>query len=253
MATSPSIMFIHGMYLNGSSWDAWVALAEKRGYAASAPSWPFHDGTPPDLRAHIDPALGHLTFGAVIEHLKKLIDGMPERPLLVGHSIGGLAVQKLVNDGYATAAVSISSAPPAGVISLSPTFFRANWPHTNPFAGARAIEMTRERFHYTFCNTMTRPESDAAWEQYVVPESRNVPRSTLTAQGRVDFAKDHVPLLMLAGDSDHLTPAPMIRANAARYRQPVEYREFAGRSHFICNQDGWEEIAELSFDWLADK
>jgi pimeloyl-ACP methyl ester carboxylesterase len=244
------ILFIHGMYLNASSWDPWIAAAAKRGFDGSAVSWPFHSGQPAELRAHSDPALGSLTFGDVTTALKAHIDTLPERPVLVGHSIGGLAVQKLVNDGYARAGVSISPAPPQGVLSLSPTFFRANWPHINPFAGSRPVTMTKQRFQFTFCNTMTRAESDAAFERYVVPESRNVPRSTLGAQGHVDFAKPHVPLLLMAGASDHLTPVEMIRVNAKRYGPDLELREFSHRSHFLCNQDGWQEIAENAFDWI---
>jgi len=146
--------------------------------------------------------------------------------------------------------VAISSAPPQGVLSLAPDFVRANWPHLNPFAGNRSIRMTKPRFHYTFATTMTRAESDAAFDELVVPESRNVPRSTLTAQSRIDFSAEHVPLLMLAGDTDHLTPDALIRTNAARYRQSVEVRTFAERAHFICNQPGWEEVADASFDFL---
>ena len=65
----------------------------------------------------IDPALGALTVGAVIDHLNAFIDALPERPILIGHSIGGLAVQKLVNDNDASVRVAISSAPPQGVFS----------------------------------------------------------------------------------------------------------------------------------------
>src|SRR5664279_2512220 len=139
------------MYLNGPSWAQWIERARGRGFDAVAPSWPFHDGDPAALRETFDPALGHLTFGEVVASLKKVIDALPERPLLIGHSVGGLAAQKLVADGYARAAVAISSAPPQGVLSLAPDFFRANWPHINPFAGSRPIRMTKPRFHYTFC------------------------------------------------------------------------------------------------------
>jgi pimeloyl-ACP methyl ester carboxylesterase len=240
------------MYLNGRSWQPWVERAGARGFDTVAPSWPFHDGDPVELRDAVNPALGRLTFGDVVASLKRVIDELPERPLLIGHSIGGLVAQKLASDGYARAAVAVSSAPPQGVLSLAPDFFRANWPHVNPFAGASPIRMTKPRFHYTFCTTMTRAESDSAYDAFVVPESRNVPRSTLTAQAHIDFAVDHVPLLMLAGDTDHLTPEALVRKNAARYRQPVEVRSFVGRSHFICNQPGWEEVADAAFEWLED-
>jgi alpha-beta hydrolase superfamily lysophospholipase len=250
VSSRPTIVFIHGMYLNRLSWQPWVDRAAARGFDAIVPCWPFHDGPPAVLRDIIPPQLGLLTFGDVISSLKEAIGDLPERPLLVGHSIGGLAVQKLLGDGYGRAGVAISSAPPQGVMSFAPDFFRANWPHINPFAGNRPIRMTKARFHYTFCTTMTRAESDAAFDELVVPESRNVPRSTLTSQAHVDFAVDHLPLLMLAGDTDHLTPEALVRKNAARYRRPVEVRSFAGRAHFICNQPGWEEVADATFEWL---
>lgn len=252
MSHLPPILFVHGMYMNAHSWKPWIARATQRGLVATAVSWPFHQGEPEERREHIDPRLGRLTFGAVVASLKAHIDDMPEQPILIGHSIGGLAVQKLINDGYGRAGVAISPAPPLGVVSLAPDFFKANWPHLDPFAGDRPIIMTRERFHYTFCTTMTREESDEAYDLYVVPESRNVPRSTLTTQARVDFAKDHVPLLLMAGDTDHLTPAAMIHRNARRYELLVEVREFPHRSHFICNQDGWEEVADAAFDFVSE-
>ena len=253
MPTTSTIVFVHGMYLNGRSWAPWLELASARGYVGHAPSWPYRNGDPAALRRTSDPRLGRLTFGAITRHLKAFIDTLPERPILVGHSIGGLLVQKLLGDGYGAAAVAISSAPPLGVLSADRHFWRANFPHVNPFAGNRPVVMTKDRFHYTFCNTMTRAASDTAFDEYVVPESRNVPRSTLTAQARIKFRAPHPPLLMLTGDEDHLTPLSLVSRNARAYAASsgvVDFEHFAGRSHFICNQDGWETVAGAALDWL---
>lgn len=254
MATPENVVFIHGMYMNGLSWGDWMAVASKRGYSPSAPSWPHHDGSPAELRAHVDPALGKLRFAAVVDRYKQIIDALPERPVLVGHSVGGLVVQKLVNEGYAAAGVAIAPAPPPGVFVASRHFVKANFPHINPFAGNAPIVMTRERFHYTFCNTMTRHASDEAFDRYVVPESRNIPRSTLTKEASIDFAAPHAPLMLIAASDDHLTPLALIEKNTKAYGeagQAVEFRAFENRSHYICNQPGWEEVAEYSFEWLA--
>ena len=248
------IVFVHGMYMNAASWLPWVGRAEDRGYQCHAVSWPYHDGPPAELRAKPAPALGSLTFGEVVDHYKSFIAELPRRPIVIGHSIGGLITQKLVNDGYASAGVVISSAPPQGVVSFDPNFFRANFPHVNPFAGNRPVIMTPSRFHYAFANTLSRQASDAGFEAYVVPESRNVPRSTLTKQARIEFKTDHVPLLFMTGDSDHLTPLAMVRANSARYAPStglLEFTEFPNRSHFICNEPGWEDVADHAFEWLA--
>jgi alpha-beta hydrolase superfamily lysophospholipase len=251
---APHVVFLHGMYLNGQSWQQWVERFTSAGFTCSAPSWPYHDGQPRTLRSVVDPRLGALTFGAVTEHLKGVIDALPERPFLVGHSIGGLLVQRLVSDGYARAGVAISSAPPQGVISFSPHFLRANFPHINPLAGNKPVRMTHERFHYAFANTLTRIASEDIFDRFVVPESRNVPRSTLGRSAKIDFAAEHVPLQFLTGTQDHLTPVAMVRRNAGKYKAApgeVDYREFDGRSHYICGEPGWEEVADAALTWLS--
>jgi pimeloyl-ACP methyl ester carboxylesterase len=250
---APHVIFIHGMYLNGQSWQPWVERFAAAGFSCSAPSWPLHHGDPGALRTEVNPGLGALTFPVVAEHFRSLIDDLPERPILVGHSIGGLLVQRLVSDGYACAGVSISSAPPPGVVSFSPHFLRANFPHINPLAGNRPVQMTPKRFHYAFCNTLSRSASDEIFERYVVPESRNVPRSTLGRSARIDFAAAKVPLFFLTGTQDHLTPVAMVRRNANKYKAgpgQVDYREFEGRSHYICGEQGWEEVADAALGWL---
>jgi pimeloyl-ACP methyl ester carboxylesterase len=254
MIDSTVVVFVHGMYMNAASWQPWQELAGAQGYTTHAPSWPYHEGQPAGLRARVDPGLGRLTFGKLVEHYKSVLATLPSRPVLIGHSVGGLVVQKLVNEGHAAAAVVVSPAPPRGILSLDPHFFRANFPHLNPLAGNRPIAMTPARFHYAFANTVSRQKSDELFERYAVPESRNVPRSTVTGQGAIDFARPHVPLLFLGGDEDHLTPLPMVLRNARAYRKAdgrLDVREFAHKSHFICNEPGWEAVAEQAFDWLG--
>lgn len=249
-----TIVFVHGMYVNGVSWEPWIERARSAGLGALAPSWPCHDGQPAELRAHVDPELGKLSFARVVAHFKGVIAALAERPFLVGHSIGGLVVQKLINDGYGRAGVAVSSAPARGVVSLDPHFLRANFPHVNPLAGNKPVVMTPERFHYTFCNTMTRQASDEAFDRYVVPESRNVARGTLGKEAKIDFRRPHSPLLFVAGDTDHLTPLAAVRRNARRYDAAggtTRFEEMKGRSHFICNQDGWEEVADIALGFLT--
>jgi alpha-beta hydrolase superfamily lysophospholipase len=240
------------MYMNSVSWEPWIERARTRGYESSAPSWPFHAGTPSELRANVADGLGRLTFGAVVDHFKGILSGLTTPPILIGHSIGGLVVQKLVNDGFGSVGVAISPAPPQGIFTLDTTFFKANFPHINPFAGSKPVIMTPERFQYTFCNTMSVADSNAAFDTYVVPESRNVPRSTLTQQGHIDFARPHAPLLVIAADTDHLVPQALIEKNVAAYagKGTMDFKAFEHRSHFICNQAGWEHVADYAFDWV---
>jgi alpha-beta hydrolase superfamily lysophospholipase len=99
---------------------------------------------------------------------------------------------------------------------------------------------------------MSVADSNTAFDTYVVPESRNVPRSTLRKQGHIDFAREHAPLLVIAGDTDHLVPQVLIEKQVKAYKGTglMDFKAFPHRSHSICNQEGWEEVADFAFDWV---
>ena len=114
--------------------------------------------------------------------------------------------------------------------------------------------MSFERFQYAFVNTLPLVEKQAAYETFVVPESRRVPAESLTSTARIEFRKAGAPLLMIADTDDHLIPASLNRSNYARYQRPgsiTDLSEFPGRTHFIIGQSGWEEVAEYVSAWLG--
>ncbi len=97
---------------------------------------------------------------------------LDEKPILIGHSMGGLVVQLLLQRDVALAGVAIDSAPPLGVFTASLPFIKSNWPHINPLVSkSQPIGMTFERFQYTFVNSLPLEVQRAAYDRYVVPES----------------------------------------------------------------------------------
>lgn len=253
---SKTVLFIHGMYMTPLCWEQWVDRFQSQGYHCLAPAWPGRDQLIEVLRQrHPDPQLGQLTLTRVLEYLTEFIKQLDEKPILIGHSMGALSVQLLLNRDLAAAAVAIDSAPPLGVFTIKWSFLKSNWPHITPFVSlSHPIEMTFARFQYTFVNTLPLVEQRAAFERYVVPESRRVPRESLTA--KVDFKKPHAPLLLIAGSADNIIPASLNKSNYAKYRSSpsvTDFKEFAGRTHFIIGQQGWEEVADYVLAWLNEK
>lgn len=254
--TTKTIVLVHGMYMTPLCWEQWIDYYRAKGYRCLAPAWPGRDQLIDALRKqHPDPQLGKLTLSKVLEHLTDTIKTLDEKPILIGHSMGGLAVQLLLQRELAAAGVVIDSAAPMGVFTAKWSFLKSNWPHITPFVSqSNPIEMTFARFQYTFVNTLPLAEQRAAYERYVVPESRRVPRESLTA--RIDFKKAHPPLLLIAGSADHIIPASLCKSNYAKYRSSPSvtgFKEFAGRTHFIIGQKNWEEIADYVLTWLDEK
>jgi pimeloyl-ACP methyl ester carboxylesterase len=254
--SAKTIIFIHGMYMNNVCWEHWIEHFQDKGYKCLAPAWPGRDQPIDLLRSrHPDSKLGELTLSSVVELFTKTINALDEKPILIGHSMGGLIVQLLLQNDLAIAGVAIDTAPPMGVFSAKWSFLKSNWAHITPFISQnKPIAMTFERFQYTFVNTMPLSDQKAAFEKYVVPESRRVPRESLTA--RIDFSKPHPPLLLIAGGADHIIPASLNKSNFIKYKRSpsiTAFKEFPGRVHFTIGQYGWEDVATYTLSWLKDQ
>jgi pimeloyl-ACP methyl ester carboxylesterase len=250
---SKTIVFVHGLFLNNESWKEWETFFGEKGYTTYAPNYPGHDGNPSELRKNAPENLGNVTFSDVVNHFEKFIQTLPEKPILIGHSMGALVAQKLVEKELAEAAVIISSAPPKGVITLKFSFAKSNLGLLNPFKGNTVHYPTKNWFHYAFTNILSRAESDRIFDKFVVPESRNIPRETLKKAGKIDFKKPHAPMLFISGKEDHIIPASLIKKNFKRYKDEKsvrEYKIFEGRDHFIAGEDGWQEVASYTYDWI---
>ena len=254
---SKTIVFIHGLFMNNKTWNEWKTFFEKQGYTCYAPAHPKHAGEPAELRKHPPEGLETVQFEDWIANLELFIDNLPEKPILIGHSFGGLTAQKLVASGRAAAAILISSAPPKGNVTFKPSFFKANNKVISPLKGKTIFNPTEEKykkwFHFAITNSMTREASDRQFELFAVPESRETPRAALQKIAKIDTHQPHVPLLFLGGMEDVIVPNVLVRKTIRKYTDSnsiVDAKFYEGKDHFICGAPGWEEVAQYSLDWL---
>ncbi|RKT00986.1 alpha/beta hydrolase [Chryseobacterium defluvii] len=248
-----TIVLIHGLFVNNTSWREWKTYFEAQGYTVHTPSNPGHDGDPVSLKANIPSVLKDVGFDDVVDHLVRFIDALPEKPIIVGHSFGGLMVQKLIDMDKAVAGVSIDGAPPKNMMAPFSTV-KIVWPVVNIFKGNNPYLGTKEWYHKAFFNNYSKEESDRLYEMVAAPESRKLARDPLfKSSAQLDMKKSHQPLLFIAGSKDQIFPAAFSRKIANAYQDAnsiVDFKEFEGRSHFICGEKGWEEVAEYILNWL---
>lgn len=252
--TNPKeVMFIHGMFMNSDNWTAWEKYFALHGYKTSAPAWPQHDKSVAEMRDKKNfEALAEVTLEDVLNHYRAILRDRPVKPILIGHSMGGLVSQILLSENLASAAVALDSAPPRWTFVVSWSFTRTNWPVLNPF-GSNPIVHDQDSFNYAFCNAQPEAEQKRIFEIYAVPESKRVGRGPLTKAGSVNYDNARGPLLLVAGSEDHIIPAKLTYANFQKYDDTPGYTEFylaKGRDHCLGLSRGWEELAEMSRSWL---
>jgi pimeloyl-ACP methyl ester carboxylesterase len=256
--TPSTIVLIHGLWMTPRSWEGWASRYEERGHRVMVPAWPGLEVEVEELRRDPTP-LTRLDMTRVADHYAGIIRALDTPPIVMGHSIGGTITQLLADRGLGSAAVGVSSATVKGVLDLPFSTIRSAFPVlANPLNRGKATGLSAKQFHYAFCNTMSRPESDEVYERYHVPAANRMlfqlalanltPRAATT----VDFARsDRAPLLFAAFGEDHVVPAKASRHNAEKYRKSTavtEFKEFPGRPHFP-GAPGWEEVADYALDW----
>jgi pimeloyl-ACP methyl ester carboxylesterase len=248
-----TIVFIHGMFLNSKSWNPWISHFEQQGYTCIAPSWPLHEGEPSDLRKNIPDGLGKLHLHEIINKYTDLINGLPEKPILIGHSVGGLIVQLLLSKELGEMGISICPVAPNKMLSLDFNLFKNVLSIVNPLKKDEPYIMSPEAFYETFCNTMRQDEALNAYHEFATHDSRNVLRDCMKDIGKIDLNRSHAPLLFLAADEDRITPASLVRKNFEAYKDSgsrKDYNEFISRSHFMCAEPGYREVINYCSNWI---
>ena len=255
------VVFVHGLWLLHSSWDAWRGLFEEQGYATVAVDWP--DDPADYAAAHANPEVfAKKSVGQVADHVAEVIGGLKRKPIVIGHSFGGLLAQIVAGRGLALASVSIDPAPSRGVLPLPFSALKASFPVLgNPANYGKAVTLTFDQFRYGFANAVSEEEAQHLYETFHVPAPGRplfqaaTANLDFTTEAKADKGNpDRGPMLVVSGEKDHIVPWKL--ANAAYKQQrknpsPTEIVEIPGVGHSLVIDSHWREVAEVALDFLA--
>jgi non-heme chloroperoxidase len=259
-STATPVIFIHGLWLLPSSWDPWAAYFEEAGYIALTPDWPDDPETVEGARAEPE-VLANKTLGEVADHTTEIVEALDKKPVMIGHSTGGLLAEILAGQGLAAVTVAIDPGVFRGVLPLPLVVLRGVGPILiNPRNRGKAITLTFDQFRYSWANALDEDEAMELYDKFHVAASgislAQMGNANLNpwTESKVDIHNpDRGPLLIIDGEKDHTVPWAI--ANAAYKRQKqnpgvTEIVQISNRGHSLTIDSGWREVADLALNFV---
>jgi len=263
MSAPTPVVFIHGLWIHSSSWQNWMDLYRQAGYEPSAPGWPGDRDTVAATRQNSD-AVGNKGLDDITAGYLQAIQNLDTRPVVIGHSFGGLIAQKLLAGGHASAAVAIDPGQIKGVKPVPLAQIRSGLPVlSRPGNKKKAVSLTRKQFRYSFGNAIPENESDMLYDRWTIPGpgkplfEASTANFNRTSPAAVDTKNnDRGPLLVIGGGVDHTVPEVVAKAAYKLYAASsaiTDYQSFPDRGHSLVIDHGWRDIADFTLAWLKDQ
>ena len=255
---SAPIVMIHGAFAGGWCFQNFAGVLDAHGWTCHAPNLRYHE---PAQIAQPDPRLAQTSIADYTADMARMLLSLPDKPVLMGHSMGGVIAQQLAARGLARALVLLASCAPSGILPSS--------------AEERAVAMGLMSAG-AFWTQVLHPVFEVAVNDSLASLDPAAQRQVFDRLGaesgralfevffwmfdgnrttEVDASKVTCPVLVIAGSQDKVISPATGRQIAARYGERATFHEAAheveGHGHFLLLEPGWETVAQRCADWLA--
>lgn len=248
-----TIFMIHGMWGGGWHWKNYVTFFETKGYNCVTPYLRHHNVQPMDKPPK---GLGSTSLQDYAADLENEISKLKQKPIVMGHSMGGLLAQILAAKGLTKAAVLVTPASPWGINALK-------WPVIRSFAGPIISlkwlgfphKLSFRATVYSMLHLLPTEKQQIIYNRCVY-ESGKAAReigfwfTDWKRASRVNESNVTCPMLVISASEDRITPPSVVKKVADKYERVSKYKEFENHAHWIIGEQGWEKIAEFISDWL---
>jgi pimeloyl-ACP methyl ester carboxylesterase len=244
-AKRPPILFVHGSYWSAHIWTAhFFPYFSAKGFACNAVS----------LRGHgdSDGMLGWTSLADYGEDVAEAMRQIGEKPILIGHSVGGLVVQHALAAHEVAAAVLVAAVPPSGISSSAM--------HLSMFApdilwqlgllqslGTEAV--STEVMARAFLGPNAGAEAKELLMSHLQRESPRV-AADLLAPPQPSPPAGRPPILVLGGDADMFLPTSAFRETATYFGADLKILKGAPHA-LMLDEQWWQPAADEIIRWLA--
>ena len=243
------IVMVHGAFVGGWSFERFRTPFEAAG----------HHVLTPDLRGHGAGQAPEDVVGVSVrdyaDDIATLCGSLATRPILIGHSMGGLVAQLAARRVAPKALVLLAPSPPWGLTGWSvEEAFTAFGAQMASLLSNGAVEPSREVMRSASLSRMTRADAEPILDR-LRPESAQAVRETLNwwldpfMTTSIGSGPLPVRSLVISGEADQVHPPASGRLVAERIGG--DFISLPGMSHWLPGEPGWEEVAEIALEFIG--
>lgn len=246
---SPPLLFVHGFWQGAWCWvEKFIPYFAAQGFTCHALDLRGHGRSPGKEKIRWYP------LQAYVDDLIQVVDDMAEKPILIGHSMGGMIVQKYLETRTAPGVVLLASAPPGGLI---PATFRVIAKHPWPVLKANLtldmynVVATPQLYRDAFFSDTLSEDDLAHYHDQVQTDSYRAYLDMMFLNLPKTARSNRVPTLVLGSLDDLIISEKDLRKTAVVY--DAELKLFPAIGHNIMLDEGWELVANAISQWVQEK
>lgn len=238
------LLFVHGAYTGAWCWEEhFLPFFASRGWTAVALSLSGHGASPG--REHLDA----LSLDDYVADVLRVMETFNAPPVLIGHSMGGMVVQKVLERATVPGAALLCSVPPQGLLgsALRLALAKPNlMQELNRLMGGGQVAMAALN-EALFAQPV---DADALKRYYrhMQPESHRAIWDMMMFNLPRVHHMDLPPLLVLGAEYDHLIPPTLVEMTARTYHSRAEI--LPGLGHGLMLEREWQRPALRLLAWL---
>jgi pimeloyl-ACP methyl ester carboxylesterase len=249
--TSPKntpLLFVHGAWHAAWCWEEhFLPYFAKQGYHAHALSLRGHGNSACNKRFSL------VRITDYVADLSQVVRKLPEMPVLVGHSMGGLVVQKYLEEHNAPAAVLLAAVPTNGVLRT-----------TLRIAVRNPLAFLKANLTWSLYPIIGKSEfaQQAFFSENILPEKLNSYFHRMQDESYLAFLdmmifklpkpeRVNTDMLVMGAGNDTIFYPAEINATAKAYHTEAEM--FPDMAHDMMLEDNWQAVADRIISWLNQK
>lgn len=240
------VLFVHGAWHGAWCWEKYfTSYLSKNGYTCHTFNLPSHN-EPGKVKG-----INSLSMHDYVDALKSEVKKLHALPIIIGHSMGGLILQKYLETETCKMAVLLASVPPHGVLRTTLSFLKHPYAYPSLFTfNLYGLVNSQKKSKWAFFSDNLPTEELNEYTNQLCSESYKVFLQMLFPNIKT---KNHteIPMLVIGAEHDNIFTVKENKATATKYGADLKIID--NIAHDMMLDVGHERVSKAIIDWIASK